>query len=152
MSTGPVSTDKLPYEDTASSGLYYEQSAPAGSGLLSFAVAMMAIAGSWAIIEGIAAIADSRVFVANSVFVFSNLNTWGWIVLGLGALLLLAAALVFTGSQFARWFGIFAAGVNGIGQLFFIQAYPLWSMAMFAADIIIIYALATYAGPKLRKR
>jgi hypothetical protein len=151
MSTGPVSTDKLPYEDTASSGLYYEQKAPAGSGLLSFAVAMMAIAGTWAIIEGIAAIANSRVFVANSVFVFSNLNTWGWIVLGLGALLLLAAVLVFTGSQFARWFGIFAAGVNGIGQLFFIQAYPLWSMAMFAADIIIIYALATYAGPKLRK-
>ena len=152
MTTGPVSTDKLPYEDTTSSGLYYEQKAPAGAGLLTFAVAMMAFAGTWAIIEGIAAIADSRVFVANSVFIFSNLNTWGWIVLGLGALLLLAAALVFTGSQFARWFGIFAAGVNGIGQLFFIQAYPLWSMAMFAADIIIIYALATYAGPKLRKR
>ena len=151
MTTGHVSTDKLPYEDTTSSGLYYEQKAPAGAGLLTFAVAMMAFAGTWAIIEGIAAIADSRVFVANSVFIFSNLNTWGWIVLGLGALLLLAAALVFTGSQFARWFGIFAAGVNGIGQLFFIQAYPLWSMAMFAADIIIIYALATYAGPKLRK-
>ena len=93
MSTGPVSTDKLPYEDTASSGLYYEQKAPAGAGLLTFAVAMMAFAGTWAIIEGIAAIADSRVFVANSVFVFSNLNTWGWIVLGLGALLLLAAVL-----------------------------------------------------------
>ena len=151
MSTAPVSTDKLPYEDTASSGLYYEQKASAGSGLLTFAVSMMAIAGTWAIIEGIAAISNSRVFVANSVFVFSNLNTWGWIVLGLGALLLLAAVLVFTGSQFARWFGIFAAGVNGIGQLFFIQAYPLWSMAMFAADIIIIYALAMYAGPKLRK-
>jgi len=65
--------------------------------------------------------------------------------------MLLAAFTVFVGSQFARWFGIIAAGLNGIGQLFFIQAYPLWSMAMFAADIIIIYALATYAGPKLKK-
>lgn len=151
MATDPVSKDALPYEDTASSGLYYEQKAPAGAGLLTFAVAMMAIAGTWAIIEGIAAIASSRIFVANSVFIFSNPNTWGWIVVGLGALLLLAAVLVFTGSQFARWFGILAAGLNGIGQLFFIQAYPLWSMAMFAADIIIVYALATYAGPKLKK-
>jgi len=151
VATEPVSTDALPYEDTASSGLYYEQKAPAGAGLLVFAVSMMALAGTWAIIEGIAAIANSKVFVGNSVFVFSNLNTWGWVVLGLGGLLLLAAFTVFVGSQFARWFGIFAAGLNGIGQLFFIQAYPLWSMAMFAADIVIIYALATYAGPKLKK-
>ena len=147
--TGKEAT--LSYEDTGSSGLYYEEKAPPGAGLLMFAVAMMALAGTWAIIEGIAAIADSKIFVANSVFVFSNLNTWGWIVLGLGALMLLAAFTVLAGSQFARWFGIFAAGLNGIGQLFFIQAYPLWSMAMFAADIIIIYALAVYAGPKLKK-
>ena len=151
MGTESVSKDALSYDDTASSGLYYEEKAPPGSGLLVFAVAMMALAGTWAVIEGIAAIADSKIFTANAVFVFSSLNTWGWIVLGLGALLLLAAFTVFTGSQFARWFGIVAAGLNGIGQLFFIQAYPLWSLAMFAADIVIIYALATYAGPKLKR-
>ena len=66
-------------------------------------------------------------------------------------LLLFAAFAVFSGSQFARWFGITAAGLNALGQLLFIQAYPLWSMAMFAADIIIIYALVTYAGPKLKR-
>lgn len=66
-------------------------------------------------------------------------------------LLLLSALAVFGGSQFARWFGVFSAGLNGIGQLLFIQAYPLWSMAMFAADIIIIYALVTYAGPRLER-
>jgi len=123
---------------------------PKGAGLLMFAVAMMALAGIWAVFEGIAAIAKSRVYVANTVFVFSDLKTWGWIVLILGALLLLSAVTVLSGSQFARWFGITAAGLNALGQLFFIQAYPLWSMAMFAADIIIIYALATYAGPRLR--
>ena len=123
---------------------------PKGAGLLMFAVAMMALAGIWAVFEGIAAIAKSRVYVGNMVFVFSDLKTWGWIMLILGALLLLSAATVLSGSQFARWFGITAAGLNALGQLLFIQAYPLWSMAMFAADIIIIYALATYAGPRLR--
>ena len=151
MATDPVVKDALPAEDTVSSGLYYEEKSPPGAGLLMFAVAMMALAGTWAIIEGIAAIANSKIFTANATFVFSSLNTWGWIVLALGALLLVAAFSVFAGSQFARWFGITAAGLNAIGQLFFIQAYPLWSMAMFAADIIIIYALAMYAGPKLKK-
>jgi hypothetical protein len=123
---------------------------PEGAGLVMFAVAMMALAGTWAVIEGIAAIANSRIYTDNAVFVFSNLKTWGWIVLLLGVLLLFAAFTVFNGSQFARWFGILAAGLNAMGQLFFIQAYPLWSMAMFAADLIIIYALAVYAGPRLR--
>lgn len=150
MATDPVRTD-LPHEDTTSSGLYYEEATPAGTGLLIFAMVMMALAGTWAVIEGIAAIANSKVFVANSVFVFSNLNTWGWIVLGLGVLLLLSAFTLLSGSQFARWFGMLAAGLNAIGQLFFIQAYPLWAMGMFAADIVIIYALAVYAGPKLRR-
>lgn len=151
MATDPMHKEVLPHEDTTSSGLYFEPKEPAGYGLLTFAVVMMSIAGVWAIIEGIAAIAESRVFVANSLFVFSDLNTWGWIVTGLGVLLLFSAFAMFSGSQFARWFGVTAAGLNAIGQLLFIQAYPLWSMAMFAANIVIIYALVTYAGPRLKR-
>jgi hypothetical protein len=150
MATEPGVRATMPYEDSTSSGLYYEEATPAGSGLLIFAMAMMALAGIWAMFEGIAAIAGSRVYTANAVFVFSDLNTWGWIVLGLGALLLVAAFTLLSGSQFARWFGIFAAGLYAFGQLLFIDAYPLWSMSMFAASIVVIYALAKYAGPRLR--
>jgi hypothetical protein len=150
VATEPLTREPLPYEDRTSSGLYYDEKRK-GTGLLTFAMALMALAGVWAVIEGIAAIADSRIIVASSVFIFSDLNTWGWIVLGLGALLLVSAFTLFTGSQFARWFGITATGLYAIGQLLFIQAYPLWSMAMFAASIVVIYALATYAGPRLRR-
>jgi hypothetical protein len=150
MTSVPITREPLSREDSTSSGLYLEATEPKGYGLLLFAMVMMAVAGIWAIFEGIAAIAGSRVFVADALFVFSDLNTWGWIMLGLGALLLLSALTLLSGSQFARWFGITAAGANALGQLMFIQAYPLWSIAMFAADVIIIYALAVYAGPKLR--
>ena len=150
MPTEPLTKEALPSEDTTSSGLYYGDKAPAGSGLLIFAVAMMAIAGTWAMIEGVAAIVNSKVFADNAVFVFSDLNAWGWIVLVLGGLMLLAAFTVFTGSQFARWFGIAVAGVNALGQLFFIEAYPMWSLAMLVANVVIVYALALYAGPKLK--
>ena len=122
----------------------------AGGGWIVFAASMLGLAGTFNMLQGILAIGDSRVFVGETTFVFSNLNTWGWIVLVLGVLQLLAAGAVVSGSEMARWFGIACAGVNAIGQLMFIPAYPFWAISMFAIDILIIYALAVYGGARLR--
>ena len=121
-----------------------------GVGWLGFASMMLAIAGIWAAIEGILALSSSKVFTANATYVFSDLRTWGWIVLGLGIASMFAAAGIWTGSQLARWFGIVVAGVNAIGQLMFLHPNPWWSVCMFAVDICVIYALTVYAGPQLR--
>jgi hypothetical protein len=122
-----------------------------GGGWIVFAASMLGLAGCWNTIQGILAIADSRVYVAEQTFIFSNLNTWGWIVLALGVLQLVAAFAVIGGSETARWFGIACAGVNAVGQLAFLPAYPLWALTMFALDILIIYALAVYGGSRLRE-
>jgi hypothetical protein len=121
-----------------------------GSGWVDFAAIMLGFAGIWNTLNGILAIGDSRVFVGDEVFVFSDLNTWGWIILVLGVLQLLAAFAVVGGSEWARWFGVGVAGLNAIGQLYFLPAYPLWSMAIFAVDILIIYGLSVYGGKRLR--
>lgn len=44
MAPEPVHRETLPYEGTTSAGLYYEPREPAGRGLLTFAVVMMALA------------------------------------------------------------------------------------------------------------
>jgi hypothetical protein len=121
-----------------------------GGGWIVFAASLLGLAGLWNVIQGILAIGDSRVYVGETTFVFSDLNTWGWIILVLGVAQLLAAFAIVGGSEFARWFGIACAGVNAIGQLFFISAYPFWAIAIFAVDILIIYALAVYGGSRLR--
>ena len=121
-----------------------------GGGWIVFAASLLGLAGLWNVIQGILAIGDSRVYVGETTFVFSNLNTWGWIILVLGVAQLLAAFAIVGGSEFGRWFGIACAGVNAIGQLFFISAYPFWAIAIFALDILIIYALAVYGGSRLR--
>jgi hypothetical protein len=118
-------------------------------GWTDFASLMLGIAGVWNIISGILAIRDSKVFTANATFVFSNLNTWGWIILLLGVLLVFAAVSVNRGGQFGRWIGIFAASINAIGQLSFVSIHPFWGITMFAVDIFIIYALVVYGGRKL---
>jgi hypothetical protein len=151
MSTGardqPLTPPDAPYRSWESD---YDSSLATGSGWVDFAAIMLGFAGFWNVLNGILAIADSRVYVADETFVFSDLNTWGWIILILGVLLLLAALAVVRGSEFARWFGIVVAGLNAIGQLHFLPAFPLWSMALFAVDILIIYGLAVYGGKRLK--
>jgi hypothetical protein len=121
-----------------------------GGGWITFAAVMLGLGGTFAVLEGILAIANSRVYTNHQTFVFSNLNTWGWIVLLLGAGMLLAAFGLFSGSELARWFGVAVASINAIGQLYYIPAYPFWSLAMFTVDLLIIYGLVAYGGRQLR--
>ncbi|MBW8741908.1 MAG: hypothetical protein ACJ747_05035 [Gaiellaceae bacterium] len=124
---------------------------PAGAGWVMFSAVLLGLAGTWNFIDGILAISTSRVYVGHETFVFSDLNTWGWIVMILGIIQGIAALTLFTGSELARWFGISAAGLNAIGQLMFVPAYPFWAIAMFAVDLLIIYGLAVYGGKRLRQ-
>ena len=121
-----------------------------GTGLLGFAALMLGLGGAWNVIEGLLAIGDSRVYVGETTFVFSDLNSWGWIMLLLGTGMLLASLAILAGSELGRWFGIAVALLNALGQLFFMTAYPLWAITMLAIDILIVYALAMYGGKRLR--
>jgi hypothetical protein len=122
-----------------------------GFGWLLFAATMLGLAGCLSVIDGIVALSRGKLYTPNSSYVFTDLRTWGWITLVIGVLLVVAAMGVFSGSGFARWFGIIAAGVNAIG-LFgspTAQAYPFWSLIIFALDVLVIYALAVYGGKRL---
>ena len=63
-----------------------------------------------------------------------------------GVLQLLACVSIVRGGQFGRWFGIVVASLSAIAALLSIPAYPFWSLAVFAVDIMIIYGLAAYGG------
>ena len=119
-----------------------------GVGWLIFAASMLGLAGILSIIDGIVALSRSRFFVADATYVFSDLRTWGWITLIIGVLAIIAAMGVLSGSAFARWFGIIGAALVAIDQFMFAQAYPLWSLLVFATSVLVIYALAAYGGKR----
>jgi len=54
--------------------------------------------------------------------------------------------------ELRRWFGILVAALSSIGALLSIPAYPFWSLAIFAIDVLIIYGLAAYGGPRATRR
>jgi uncharacterized membrane protein HdeD (DUF308 family) len=111
------------------------------SGWWVFAGVLLLVAGVLNIIYGIAAIGDAKFFTEHGTFIISGLHTWGWVLLIIGVLELIAAFSLWSGGEFGRWFGIFIGSLNAIGSLLAIPAYPLWSLAIFALSIIIIYKL-----------
>lgn len=120
------------------------------SGWWVFAGVLLLVAGVLNIIYGIAAIGDSKFFTENVEFIISGLNTWGWIVLIVGVLELIAAFSLFSGGEYGRWIGICVGSLNAIAALLSIPAYPFWSLAIFALSIIIVYELAK--GPRVTTR
>ena len=50
------------------------------------------------------------------------------------------------GLLLARWFAVAVLGLNAIDQMFFIPAYPFWSLTIIAADIVAIWGLCAYGS------
>lgn len=116
------------------------------SGWWVFAGILLLVVGVLNIIYGIAAIGDSKFFTEEATYIISGLHTWGWIMLIIGVLELVAAFSLFSGGEFGRWFGIFIASLNAMGALLTVGVRPFWSLAIFALAIIIVYKLAE--GPE----
>jgi len=117
-----------------------------GYWMIVFAVALLVTVGFFNLIDGIAAIANSHIFIANAHYVVGNLRLWGWIALILGTLQIIAAIAILAGSQAARWFAVVVIGLNAIGQMFFIPAYPFWSLLIIAVDIVALWGLCAYGS------
>jgi hypothetical protein len=117
-----------------------------GGSWVLFAGIMIFLAGLLNVIYGIAAIADSRFFVDEATYILSGLNTWGWVTLFIGVAQLIAAYSIWSGGSFGRWLGIGVALVSAVGALMALPGYPLWSLAIFTIDVLVIYGLATYGG------
>ena len=114
------------------------------SGWVTFAGVMLLIAAVLNVIYGVAAISNSSFFVHDARYIFSGLNGWGWITLILGVFQFFAAFSLWNGGLYGRIVGILAAGLSAIGALLSIPAYPFWSLAVFALDIVIIHQIAAH--------
>ena len=115
-----------------------------GYGWIMFSGVLLLTLGTINIIEGIAAIGNAHFFIHDTHYVFGDLKAWGWTVLILGAVQALVGVGVFVKNQFARWTGVVVLSLNAIVQLLMMPAYPFWSLAIFAVDILAIYGLIAY--------
>jgi hypothetical protein len=98
--------------------------------------------GAIDIIQGLAALLKETTYVIpggeGSLLVTTNFDTWGWVLIIWGAVLMLSAGSLFAGRGWGRWFGIAAVLVNMI----VFPAYPLWSLVALGLGVAVLWALA----------
>lgn len=117
-----------------------------GRGMLLYAAVLLGVLGFFNLLNGISAVAGAHIFVPGAHYVIGTFLAWGWATLIFGALQIAAAAGVMSGNQLARWFAIAVVGLNAVEQMFFLAAYPFWSLVIIAVDVVALYALSVYGG------
>jgi hypothetical protein len=106
---------------------------------------MLLILGVLNIIYGIGALDDANIFVNDTRFILSNLNTLGWVLIILGVIQLTGGFSLFSGSAYGRVIGIVGGSLGAIGALLSVGgAFPWWSLAMFAVCVYVVHGIIVY--------
>ncbi|HEY2766652.1 MAG TPA: hypothetical protein VGI76_00235 [Solirubrobacteraceae bacterium] len=118
-----------------------ERSSP---GWAVFVAAYLAIAGVLNVIWGIVALDNKSYFVSGGLL-WSELNTWGWVAIIVGAIQILGSALVAVrragGAVIAGSLAFFGIMLNFLS----IGAYPVWSVVLLVVDALIIWAVTVHS-------
>jgi hypothetical protein len=118
--------------------------ADTGPSWVLFSGTLLALLAMMNFIYGIAAVSDSKFFVGEAQFVLGNLHTWGWVLIVVSIVQIVAAVGVWAQMAGMRWLGVGIAAVNAIVQMITIPAYPLWAVTLFTLDILVIYGLIAH--------
>jgi hypothetical protein len=123
-----------------------------GEGWIVFAGIMLILAGINLFLNGLWALnASDRLEASlNDTLLFSddNLDTWGWIYLIVGIVVILAGVAIFGRAQWARWLGIIAASIGAISAFFWLFNPNFWVPALVSVtlNVLVLYALLSYGG------
>jgi len=87
----------------------------------------------------------ANIFTNDTRYIFTNLNTMGWVLIVLGVIQLTGGFSLIAGNTYGRVIGIIGASLGAIGALLSIGGNdPWWSLAIFALCIYIIQGLLVF--------
>ena len=115
-------------------------SAVGGSSWSSFAGIFLFVVGLFNILDGVIMLTRKEYF-DEAALVFANLQTWGWAMLVIGAVQLLAGWLVVSRSSVGRWVGLAIVVISMMVSFLAIGAYPFWTLIILVIDAMVIWGL-----------
>jgi hypothetical protein len=116
-----------------------------GSGRVAFAGTLLLIVGTLNIIYGIGALDNANVLVGEKRLIFSNLHTYGWVLIILGVIQLTGGISLLGGNTYGRVIGIIAASLGAIEALVSIGgSYPWWELGVFALCVYVLHGLIMF--------
>jgi hypothetical protein len=119
-----------------------------GQGWLFFAGTILGLAGIMRILDGIWALRYDGAIPEGlqDAVLGHDLDTYGWLWIAVGVLLILVSIGIVQRSQLSRWIGYIGAVVLGVSATIWLPYYPVWSLIYIAIAVMVFYALARYGG------
>jgi len=125
-----------------------EPESPAAAVGTLLASVLMVLGGVLGITQGIAAISKDEVYAVVGRYTYRfSLESWGWIHLVVGVLLLVTGLAVFTGAVVARVIGVVLAMLLVVANFLYLPYQPAWSIVMIGIGLFVVWALLHDAGP-----
>ena len=105
----------------------------------------MFMAGLFGTINGLVAMIHEEVFlVRDDQAIMMDVQAWGWIHVTVGLTALITGLAVLSLNVWAIMLGVVLALMSATTQLLFITVFPLWSLAIIAIDVLVIYGLVVH--------
>lgn len=118
-----------------------------GQGWILFSMIVLVTAGIMRIFDGIWLVHNSN--TAQSLtggILGSSLKAYGWVYIVVGALLILVALSLMSGSEIGRWAGVAAGVILAITAVWAMPYYPVWALTYIAIGVGVIYGLSVHGG------
>jgi hypothetical protein len=116
-----------------------------GAGRVAFAAFMLLLLGTINIIYGIGALDNANIFVNDTRYILSDLNTLGWVLIVVGVIQLGGGFSLLAGHAFGRVIGIFAGALGALGALLSIGGdHPWWSLCVFFLCVYVVHGIIVF--------
>ena len=124
-----------------------------GTGRAIFAAVLLLIAGTLNIIYGIGALDSANIYANDTRYIFTNLNTLGWVLIILALIQLTGGFSLMAGNTYGRVIGLVGASLGAIGALLSVGgAYPWWSLGIFVLCVYVIHGLLVFGEDERAER
>ena len=106
---------------------------------------LLIILGVWNAIDGLTALLAGGFVVADAQRVVAlDVAAWGWVLLAIGVVEVIAGIALFIGAQWARVVAVLVAGFNGVVQLAFLAAYPVGAILIMVVAAVVIWTIVKH--------
>lgn len=115
------------------------------SGWLTFAAIVLIVAGAYNGLSGLGALSEDDTIAAQAqeVLFGIDLTVWGWLLLIVGVLQILAGVLIFQRNVWGLWLGVIFACLSALLAVFAIFPLPIWALTIITIDLLVLYGLLT---------
>ncbi|HWM01513.1 MAG TPA: hypothetical protein VNP92_04170 [Actinophytocola sp.] len=106
---------------------------------------LLIVLGVWNTFDGLSALsAGSFVMADGERVVALDVTAWGWVLLTVGVVEVIAGIALFIGARWARAIAVLVAGSNGIIQLAFLAAYPVGAVLIMVVAVVVIWTVVKH--------